>query len=203
MKKKFLNSSINAIKKYYPEYDDEKLEIIEYGLEGIYLTFTKMIILLGLSYYLGIILEVFLLTVAYNMIRFTAFGLHATKSIYCLISSLSLFVGGTLIVLNVNIPFIVKIIVSIICVYFIFKYAPADTEKRPIVSPKRRKTYKTISTITAIIFTIIIIVFNKHIISNYLLIGMIEAVIMIHPVVYKIFKLPYDNYKNYNIGLSN
>lgn len=203
MKKKFLNSSMNAIKKYYPEYDEEKLEIIEYGLEGIYLTFTKMFIIMVLSYFLGILLEVFLLTLTYNLIRFTAFGLHATKSIYCLISSLTMFVGGTLVVLNVNIPFIIKIIISIICVYYIFKYAPADTEKRPIVSPKRRKIYKTISTITGIIFTILIIVFNKYILSNYLLIGMIEAVIMIHPTVYKIFKLPYDNYKNYNIGLSN
>lgn len=203
MKKKFLNNSINAIKKYYPEYDEEKLEIIEYGLEGIYLTITKLIIIFGLSYYLGILLEVFLLTLSYNLIRFTAFGLHATKSIYCLISSLTMFVGGTLIVLYVTIPFIVKFIISVICVYFIFKYAPADTEKRPIVSPKRRKIFKTISTITGIIFTILIIVFNKHILSNYLLIGMIEAVIMIHPTVYKIFKLPYDNYKNYNIGLSN
>lgn len=203
MKKKFLNSSMNAIKKYNPEYDEEKLEIIEYGLEGIYLTTTKLIIIFGLSYYLGILLEVFLLTLSYNLIRFTAFGLHATKSIYCLISSLTMFVGGTLIVLNVTIPLLIKIIISIICVYFIFKYAPADTEKRPIVSPKRRKVYKTISTITGIIFTILIIVFNKYILSNYLLIGMIEAVIMIHPTVYKIFKLPYDNYKNYNLGLSN
>lgn len=203
MKKKFLNGSMNSIKKYYPEYDEEKLEIIEYGLEGLYLTFTKLVIIFGLSYYLGILLEVFLLTLSYNIIRFSAFGLHATKSIYCLISSLTMFVGGTLIVLNVIIPFIIKIIVAIICVYFIFKYAPADTEKRPIVSPKRRKIYKTISTISGIIFTILIIVFDKHILSNYLLIGMIEAVIMIHPTVYKIFKLPYDNYKNYNIGLSN
>ena len=203
MKKKFLNGSRNLIKKYYPEYDEEKLEIIEYGLEGIYLTFTKMFIIMGLAYLLGILLEVFLLTLAYNLIRFTAFGLHATKSIYCLITSLLMFVGGTIIVLNVFIPFVVKIIVSIICVYYIYKYAPADTEKRPIVSPKRRKIYKTISTITALIFTILIIVFNKHILSNYLLIGMIEAVIMIHPTVYKIFKLPYDNYKNYNYGLSN
>ena len=203
MKKKFLNGSRNLIKKYYPEYDEEKLEIIEYGLEGIYLTFTKMFIIMGLAYLLGILLEVFLLTLEYNLIRFTAFGLHATKSIYCLITSLLMFVGGTIIVLNVFIPFVIKIMVSIICVYYIYRYAPADTEKRPIVSPKRRKIYKTISTITALIFTILIIVFNKHILSNYLLIGMIEAVIMIHPTVYKIFKLPYDNYKNYNIGLSN
>ena len=87
-KKKFLNSSIRAIKKYYPEYDEEKLEIIEYGLESLYLSITKLIIIFGLSYYLGILLEVFLLSLSYNLIRFTALGMHASKSIHCLIISL-------------------------------------------------------------------------------------------------------------------
>lgn len=203
MKKKFLSSSMNAIKKYYPEYDEEKLELVEYGLEVIYLTFTKVIIIYSLAYFLDILLETFLVSLCYNLIRFTAFGLHATKSIYCLIISLLTFMGGALLVINLNIPLLIKIILSIICVILIYKYAPADTEKRPIISQKRRKIYKIISTITGTIFTILIIVFNKHILSNYLLIGMIEAVITLLPITYKIFKLPYDNYKNYNYGLSN
>lgn len=203
MKKKFLNSSMNAIKKYYPEYDEEKLEIIEYGLEMIYLIFTKVILVYSIAYFLDILLETFLVSLCYNLIRFTAFGMHATKSIYCLIISLLTFIGGALLVINLNISLLIKIILSIICVFLIYKYAPADTEKRPIISKKRRKIYKIISTITGTIFTILIIVFNKHILSNYLLIGMIEAVITLLPITYKLFNLPYDNYKNYNIGLSN
>lgn len=203
MKKKFLNNSMSTIKKYYPEYDEEELEKIEYGLEAIYLTITKVIIIYSLAYLLDILLETFLISLTYNLIRFTAFGMHASKSIHCLIISLITFIGGALLVIYLNIPLLIKIILSIISVYLIYKYAPADTEKRPIISPKRRKTYKTISTITGTIFTILIIVFNKHILSNYLLIGMIEAVITLLPITYKIFKLPYDNYKNYNYGLSN
>ena len=203
MKKKFLNSSMNAIKKYYPEYDDEKLELVEYGLETIYLIFTKVIIIYSLAYLFGLLLEAFLVSLFYNLIRFTAFGMHASKSIYCLIISIITFIGGAFLVIYLNISLLIKIILSIICIICIYKYAPADTEKRPIISPKRRKTYKTISTITGIIFTILIVVFNKHILSNYLLIGMIEAVITLLPITYKIFKLPYDNYKNYNYGLSN
>ena len=203
MKKKFLNNSMKVIKKYYPEYDEEELEKIEYGLEAIYLTLTKVIIVYSLAYFFGILLETFLVSLTYNLIRLTAFGMHASKSIYCLIISLITFIGGALLVIYLNIPLSIKVILSIISVYLIYKYAPADTEKRPIISPKRRNIYKTISTITGIIFTILIIVFNKHILSNYLLIGMIEAVITLLPITYKIFKLPYDNYKNYNFGLSN
>lgn len=203
MKKKFLNSSMNAIKKYYPEYDEEKLEIIEYGLEGIYLTVTKLIIIYSLAYFLDILLETFLVSLTYNLIRFTAFGMHASKSLHCLIISLITFIGGALLVIYLNISLLIKTMLSILCILLIYKYAPADTKNKPIVSSKRRKIYKTICIITGIIYTILIIVFNKHIISNYLLIGMIEAVITILPITYKIFKLPYDNYKNYNFGLSN
>lgn len=203
MKNKFLNYSINSIRKYYPEYNEEKLELIEYGLEAVYLTVTKLFVIYLVAYIMGILSEVILLSVLYNLIRFTAFGLHASKSIYCLIASLIIFIGGALLCIFLNIPILVKVVLSIICIYYLYKYAPADTEKRPIISPKRRKIYKIISTITGIIFTILIIVFYKHKISNYLLIGMLEAVIMIHPKVYALFKLPYDNYKIYNCGLSN
>ena len=48
----------------------------------------------------------------------------------------------------------VKTIIGIICIGFMFKNAPADTHKRPIVSKKRRHIYKLISTIVAIVMVI-------------------------------------------------
>lgn len=47
---------------------------------------------------------------------------------------------------------------------------------------------------------ILITILNNNIISNYLLIGMLESVIMIHPLIYKIFNLPFDNYKKYKLN---
>ena len=198
MKKKFLNGSLNFIKTKDPTVSEERLEIIAYGLEPIYLTWTKMVIIFSLAFLLGIVKEVVLLLICYNLIRSSAFGIHATKSIYCLISSLCMFVGGVYVCEYLSISLIVKIIVSIVCVICLFKYAPADTEKRPLINAKKRKRYKILSTLVGIIFTILIIKYNNNVISNYLFIGMIESVLMIHPLVYKLFNLPYDNYKNYD-----
>ncbi len=203
MKKLFLNSTINFIKKNNSNITDIQLEEVEYGLESIYLTITKMIIIFSLAAILNIFKEVIILTVFYNIIRCTAFGLHATKSIYCLTSSLIMFIGGVYICNYINFNFYVKLILCIICLICIFKYAPADTYKRPIIKAAKRKKYKIITFISASIFTILILAYNTNILSNYLLVGMIYSVIMIHPLVYKIFKLPYANYKNYNLGLSN
>ena len=191
---------MDLVKKNNPTYQEEKLEEIRYGLESIYLTYTKIFLIFVLAYFLGIIKETLLLLVTYNIIRTFAFGIHATKSIYCLITSLILFIGGVYVVKYISLNIYVKAIISIILLICIYKYAPADTYKRPLINERKRKKYKVISTILGIAYVILIIIFNNYIISNYLLIGMLETVIMIHPNVYKIFNLPFDNYKKYKLN---
>lgn len=200
MKEKFLKSSIDIIKKN-KKYTDEEIEIIAYGLEGLYLTFTKIVIIFGIAIFLGIFKEVVYLLISYNVIRSQAFGIHASKSIYCLISSLIMFVGGTYLCIYLVLPLWVKVSVSILCCILLLIYAPADTQKRPIVNIKKRKRFKFLSTLLGVVYVILIVIFNKNIISNYLLIGMVEATIMILPATYKIFKMPYDNYKSYKYGV--
>lgn len=197
MKKKILNHCMEVVKNKYPEYDEDKLEIINYGLESIYLTFTKIIIIFVLAIILNIWKEVLLLLAFYNLIRVSAFGMHAKKSIHCLMISLTLFIGGVYLCRYLVIPLILKVVLSIICIILIAKYAPADTEKRPIINKKLRKKYKIISVIISGIFAISIVLLSDKSISNYLLLGMIEATIMLLPITYKIFDLPYDNYKKY------
>lgn len=196
MKKKFLNSSIELLKKN-GNYSDDELEVIVYGLEGLYLTFTKLIVIFAIAYLLRIWKEVIFLLISYNIIRTQAFGIHASKSIYCLISSMIMFVGGAIICKYINLPVSIMIFISIICNVCLFLYAPADTHKRPIVNQRKRKRFKYCSTIFGIIYTIIIIILKKGTLVNFLLFGMLEAVLMILPVTYNIFKMPYNNYKKY------
>lgn len=200
MKRKFLDSSISIIKKN-GNYTEEQLEIIEYGLEGVYLTITKMIILFALAYLLGIVKEFIMILISFNIIRSQAFGIHASKSLYCLISSTLMFIGGALLCKYLVLPFWLMLVCALICNICLFLYAPADTYKRPIVNRRKRKRFKFLSVMFGFIYTILIIVFRDNIIANYLLIGMILSVIMIVPITYKTFKLPYDNYKTYDYGV--
>lgn len=201
MKKTFLNSSIKLLKQN-GNYSNDELEIILYGLEGIYLTFTKLIIIFAIAYILGILKEVILLIFTYNIIRSQAFGIHASKSIYCLISSIIMFIGGAFICKYIVLPISLMISISIICNICLFLFAPADTHKRPIINIKKRKRFKYISTILGIIYTILIFIFrNQYYIANYFLFGMIEAVLMVLPITYNIFNMPYANYKSYCIDV--
>lgn len=200
MKKKLLNYCMNLIKNKFPNYDNDKLEIIEYGLEGFYLTFTKVVLITFLSIILGIVKKMILLIVFYNIIRFNAFGLHAKKSTHCLIISLLLFIGGVYICDYVYFPILIKAILSMVCILLIAKYAPADTDKHPLINKKKRKKHKILTLLFSTVFSILIIIFNEYNISNYLLIGLIEATLMILPISYKLLDLPYDNYKKYGLN---
>lgn len=48
MREKILSTAMINIKNKYPEYNDDKLEEISYGLETLYITFTKTIVIFGI-----------------------------------------------------------------------------------------------------------------------------------------------------------
>ena len=197
MKKKFLYVSINKIKKKYPQYDEEKIEVISYGLEALYLTITKMVVILLLALILGVLKETLLILLFYNIIRTTAFGMHAKKTSHCYIISCTLFLCAALLCKYVDINIYVKLVIAIISFITLAIYAPADTYKRPLLNVKKRKIYKIVTIINSFIYIILIFVFREQNISNYLLLGLLDASLMIHPLTYRMFQLPYNNYKNY------
>lgn len=191
------------IRKKNPNITSDEIAVIIYGLESIYLTITKLVILLLFSIVLDITKEFALLLIIYNVIRSTAFGMHASSSTNCLISSSLIFIGGVYICELLKINLILKFTICIFCLICAYKYAPADTHKRPIVNRKKRKIYKTVTLISSTLFSMLIIIFSEQSISNYLLYGMFVAILMILPASYKIFKMPYNNYKNYKSTIIN
>lgn len=197
MKEAFINNSMNVIQKYYPNYSDVKLEELKYGLLGLYLMISKSIIIFSIAIFLGIFKELLIFTVIYNIIRAPSFGMHASKSWICLVASTSIFILLTYLSLNVTIPINIKLIIGIIGIIFMYKNSPADTAKKPIVSLKRRKIYKTISTLLAIIFVICSLIIDNNFLSNSFILSLVLQNIFISPTTYKIFNEPYDNYKTY------
>ena len=196
MKTKIINSSINLIKKN-GNYSEEKLAEIKYGLEGVYLTISKLIIISLIAYILGIFKEVIIFLALYNVIRTTSIGLHATKSWICLLSSSIIFIIFPLICKYLFITDYLKMIVGLILILLIYKNAPADTHKRPIINPKRRLFFKYTSTFIAIIFVYCALLINNNFLSNCFILSLLVQSFMISPTIYKIFKLPYNNYLVY------
>lgn len=196
MKKVVMNYTMNLIKKN-GDYDEDQLAVIKYGLEGIYLTITKLIIILLLAYLLNIIKEVIIFLIIYNIIRMPSFGLHATKSWICLLSSTIIFIGFPIVCKYLYITNSIKVIIGLILILFIYKNAPADTHKRPIVNPKRRLFYKYCSTFIAIIFIYCSILINNNFLSNCFIFSLLVQCLITAPITYRLFNLPYNNYLTY------
>lgn len=200
MQEVIIGHFMNLIKANQEQISEEKLAEIKYGLVSIYLLITKFIIIFLLAYLLGIIKEMLIFTIFYNLIRIPSFGLHATKSWICLVVSIIIFLGVPLISNNLVLSNNLKIIIGIVVTLFIFKNSPADTHKRPIISKKRRLFFKIISTTISVIFVIMSTVINNNFISNSLILALLIQSLFISPTVYKIFGLPYNNYKSYVVN---
>ena len=189
-----INNSMNLISEM-DKYNEEQLEEIKYGLEGIYLTVSKCIVIIALSIILGIFKETLLFLLLFNVLRTVAFGIHASKSIYCWISSSISFLLIPYLCVHFEFPLLFHIVVSCISfISFIF-YAPADTVKRPLVNKKKRKIYKILSVLFAFIFITLIFTIQNILFKNMLTFALILQTVLILPITYKIFKLPYNNYK--------
>src|SRR5574344_1554069 len=108
--KKLMNIIISGNK-----YNEVKLEEISYGLSSIDLLISKSIIIFTLAYLLKIFKEMIICTLFYNFIRMFSFGLHATKSWICLLTSTIVFLGIPILCSNIIISTYLKSFIGIIC----------------------------------------------------------------------------------------
>ncbi len=199
MKKLIINKCMELVTTYNKDLSQRDIDKIKYGLEGLYLTITKLIFIIIISIILGIWKETLLLILIFNGIRLTAFGVHAKRSIDCLISSTLFFILFPIICIKLTIPLIVKVILFIPLTVLIGIFAPADTEKRPLINKKKRKIYKMLSIMISIIYMTIAIVIKDNTLSNCFIFAIVIQIIIMLPITYKIFGVSYNNYKTYEV----
>ena len=195
MKEAFLNHTMNFIASNQKDLNQEDKEKLAYGLEGLYMTITKLVIIFLIAFLLGFIKEFIITLIFFNIIRFPGFGFHASKSIVCLISSTLLILGLPYLFTNIEVSLTIKIILCIVSVITFIICAPADTQKRPLTNKKKRIIRKIAASSLAVIYSVLIIVFNGYEISNLLMAALLIETILISPIMYLIFKEPYRNYK--------
>lgn len=191
MKEVFLKHSLQLITANR-EWDEKSLEKIRYGLEGIYLTIVKLVILLALAIILNIERLFLINLVFFNILRFFAFGVHARNSTLCLITSTVMFIIFPILSTSIDFPLPVQIIIASICVLLFLLYAPADTHKRPQKNRKKRQTRKAFAVTIAIVYVLLIIMLKD--LSQIILCSLMTETIMILPITYHILGVPYKNH---------
>ena len=193
MKNVVLDSIMKEIKKYN-NYNDVKLSEIRYGLESLYLSIFKLIIIVILSFFIHTTKYLCLFFLTYSPLRLMGFGLHTKNSLQCWILSIVIFTLFPYLIKNLIVNKMLLFILSILLLVLIILYAPADTKKRPIINKNKRIMYKTITTIITSIYIVIIYFTNNMIIKKLLFFSILLEVLLILPISYRVLGLSYNNY---------
>lgn len=194
-----IGNSINIIKKQNPNYSDERLEELKYGLSIIYILVTKSIIIFSIAYFLGLFKELFIFMIIYSLVKRYSYGMHMPSSFSCLIASSIVFLGSCYIAKEFILPMGFKTIFGLFGVIYMYTYSPADTEKKPIVDSKFRRILKIKSTLIAFIMYICSLVISNNYIADSCTLALFIQCVMISPVSYRLTNQKYDNYKNYHL----
>ena len=195
MKEAFLNHTMNFIASNQKNLSEEDREKLSYGLEGLYMNVTKLALIFLIAFLLGFLKEFIIALILFNLLRFPGFGFHASKSIVCLITSTILILGIPYLFTNIEVNITVKIILCMVSIVTFILCAPADTWKRPLTNKKKRLLRKVSACSLAIIYSVMVIIFDGNMISNLLLSALLTETVLISPIMYLIFKEPYRNYK--------
>lgn len=173
------------------KYDEVKLVEIRYGLEGFYLTISKLIIIILLAVILDTTFYTLIFLLFSLPIRTASSGFHANTSFQCLIISILAFILVPLLANQFILPVITKSIIYFCLLIGFWIMAPKDSEKKPIVNNKKRFWLKIFS-VSIIVVYFLISFFVNNTIDNLMILALIIQLIMISPIPYKLFKQKYN-----------
>ena len=184
------------IREEMPDVDDERAEVINYGLHLIIGELPKNFIILGLSYFLGVFKLTLLTVILLLPYRAASGGFHLKTHIGCIVGTTLIYCGvakisNYIIFNNQIIKIIIALSVWIFGMIMVHLYAPADTESVPILSKKERKQKKMLSYIFLSVAMMIACIIPNNVISNILIFGYFIQSITITRLAYKLTKNKY------------
>ena len=188
----------NRIRKKLPDIDDEKAEIINYGLQIVIGEIPKIFVLILIAFLLGVgwlTLLAFILILPYKVF---SGGLHLKSHLGCIVGTTLFYCGDVMlskmIVLEpVYIKYIIILFIWIFGIAMCKLYAPADTENVPIISKKERSKKQKLSYIALTISLVIACIIQDSVISYMIIFGMLFQSLIISRLAYKITNNKYGH----------
>ena len=180
----------NKIKCKMPEFTNERLEIINYGIHLIVGEIPKTFVFIIIAMLLGVLKEFFITILVIFPYRMVSGGFHLKTHFGCIFATSLMYCGTAFLGKILVIPEISKkvliILVWLISIIFCKLYAPADTENVPILRKKDRKIKKILSYIVVTIILVIGFFIQNNIISNIILLGISMQSFSITRIAYNI-----------------
>lgn len=190
--------TVNVMKLRLKDMNEDKCEIVNYGIYVLLSTIVKMLILLVVSYFLGIFVYCIAAMASIAVLRTFFGGVHSKTFLGCL------FANSALVLLDVYASilspvknyFYINTAIYILCFITVVLYVPADHENKPVESKKQKSRLKLTSLTILIIHYLVSLFFLKQPYSNIMAASALISSISTLPLVYKItFNKHGDAYK--------
>ena len=198
---KLCESITEKIRKQMPEIDDEKAEVIHFGVSLIFGELPKIFLMFALGIILGLWWQTLLAFFLILPLRVASGGFHLKTHIGCFLCTNTVYCGNAYVSTVWNFPneiskYITIALILVLGIVLIKIYAPADTENIPILSKKERKTKKILSYVFLCVNMLGALLIPNTIISNILILGTFMQILSITRLAYKLTKNKYG-YEEY------
>ncbi|WP_170834689.1 accessory gene regulator B family protein [Natronincola peptidivorans] len=177
-----------------PDKSQKELERIEYGLASFFITLPKLGGLIALAIVVNQFIDNFLLyyavtQVSYSVVRSYAWGLHLKTDLSCFVSGLILLFGIVFIGVFHQFPYPLMLIIWGINCGLLYRYAPADTEARPLRSDRLRKKLRKKLLVVLVLLMVLTFLNRNNAFSTLITLGVLGESLFTAPFMYKLFKL--------------
>ena len=148
---------------YEININDEKKEIIAYGIFGIIQTLLSILFVAIFGFIFNVLIEALIVSFTASILRKYSGGVHASSPNICMtIGTFNCTIIPIIIKklnLSFNCVFLVGILIFILSYIAILKLAPVDSINKPIKSIKKRKELKNKSIFILTIYFLIVVIF--------------------------------------------
>lgn len=132
---KLLDATMNFLYRNEGKMDEEQAEIVRYGLELFFLKVSFFAATMVIGFLMGSFWECLIFNVLLSGIRTMAGGFHANTRIQCFVMSMLTFIIVLIILKIVAIHSMLLLplmLLAMLSAIVIWKFAPIDTENKPI-----------------------------------------------------------------------
>jgi accessory gene regulator B len=168
------------------DLSEQKLAEINYGIAVFITNSYKLFFIFLLAIFMNVFKYFLIAFISFGALRTFASGIHAKGEWTCLPASAIFFFGIVYSGMVIDLNLCAVSIIFALCFAAVLRYAPADTEERPIVSRKLRKKLKTLSCLAVIVLYLTSVYNLGTAISSIIAFAVLVETILILPVTYRL-----------------
>jgi len=181
------------------DYDPIDIKKMILGIELFIINISKAIIIYGCALLFGNVLKTLAIHFAFIVTKKFSFGLHAKNSTVCTLYCIGILVLLPLLTQYFTLNNYLVALIFAVIIFLHFRYAPADTQARPLLGVKRRERFKRLSVLCVTALMAISLIIPSAEVKTLFVMGSVCQTLSILPITYKILRRSVRNYEKYEL----